>query len=259
MHTAEFLVLLEGIVRSAVAGNYPIDWNEDFITRSLLKALRSDLGHVHLSDQPEGLEIRWRAWKQVGRAEHTFGDVAVLVRLRARGLRRPLDGVGFLEAKRRYPSGTFDELRPGQMTRIAALAPHAGLLLYDFSPVSLSPILPGPLPVWWASWQRRSLPVPLRQTYAITVPIQVAMATGIRDAGLYRFGLPFSQQMVGRYFCGLDLEFSEKALATARGQTPELGAPRYLVVAAVGRGVAPEEVEVNTNVFTDLAAEEEAG
>jgi len=262
--TPQFISVLEGIIRGTIPANYPEDWDEDFLTRSLLKGLRSDLSHVQLLDQPGPLWIRWRAWKQVGKPEQTFGDIAILVSIRSRT--ESIEGVGYLEAKRRYAkSKKFDALDFKQCERIISIAPHALLLLYDYHAVPFNGFLvPGMLPPY-----ATLPPVPHRRvflaspslplsTYALVVPQHLAVALRSNDTNLYRFATPLSQQLVGRYLNAHDLEFSPEALAVARGRSRALGSPRYLLVVAVGRGVAPPEPDVNSNVFSDIGGSGEA-
>ncbi len=244
----DFLYTIEGIVRKNVRGNYPRDWDEDFITRSLLKSLRTVFGpqtRIHL-DAPfllppliipvlrpwsviDELVVGWDAYKMTGAKENKFGDVAILVTIRYPDGDK-IEGVAFLEAKKRYKnSSNFQAIDFQQLKRINARAPRASVLLYDFNAI---------YGYWW-------------RTYAVTAPMDLVIATQKKDTSLYKFSMPFSIRIL-RHLLGFCLEHADEPLRIAKGYQTEYGTPLYLLVVRVGMGVEPpsgDEVEFNRDRF----------
>jgi len=254
----QFVHRLEEIASETIKSSYPRYWNEDFISRSFLLALEKALPSVALAGPELRRRIHWSAWKQVGSAENKFGDIAVLVRIvDADGL--VLEGVGFLEAKRRYPgSEKYDQLASGQLTRIEEHAPHAMLLLYDYEEASaytkyqlytghrarLRDLIP---PV---TNDGESLGIAVVEethpfsgvfsTHMLVTPIGLIRSINLVQAGLYRYATPLSLQLAMRFLNGFDLEFSREALRTAKGWLDSIGSPRYLLTITVVPTPQPE-------------------
>ena len=242
----DFLLWIEKIVTERVYRNFPIDWDEDFVTRDLLRDLRR-IRKTALHFEMEQwyslpfcwpiwnrlaktiLNIEWSAYKQTGTPERLFGDIAVLVFTQYPDGDR-VEGVGFLEAKKRNPKNAkFDAIRVNQLRRIVKHAPRASMLLYDYEPVHYCHP--------WRPW--KCLP----QTFAAAVPMDLALVTKKRDASLYKFSKPFSAQLL-LYLLGFELERTQRALAIAKGHEDRFGAPRYLLVLRVGvnSDVPPEDL-----------------
>lgn len=255
LNRKEFILECEGLVNSQIRGNYPVDWDEDFLTRGLLKALRQELGrefmlssyfpsfvsrasyfsmHVHAH-----VHVRWNVYKMKGKEENKFGDVAILVKVRYYD-RDVIEGVAFMEAKRRYtPSGKFDAIDVNQLRRINQNAPRASVLLYDFAPI----VYPYKFSCLC--------------THAATVPMDLVLATGKKGVSLYKFSTPFSKRLL-RHLLGFDLERGHEALKIAKGYRQELGAPRNVGVFAVGVGVRPpalDEIDINPDRFEPIIEE----
>jgi hypothetical protein len=232
------LLKFEGLVQASVAGNYPEDWDENFITRDLLRAIRANANDIVILGEAS-TRVEWRAWKQVGSAETQFGDIAILVDIRqANGT--SLRGVGFLEAKRWYPHRAFATISWPQLETILSNAPSSRLLLYDF--VRTSAFASGVSPIYApAIWPVLGIhpPVQVRATYATAVSVSTALALRLTDRKLHGYALPFSHQVLLRYLNGFDLEFSAKALAVVTGADSSLGRSRYVLTVAVGHDVVP--------------------
>ncbi|ACY47079.1 hypothetical protein Rmar_0171 [Rhodothermus marinus DSM 4252] len=229
------------IIRKNIKESYPRDWDEDFITRSLLKSLRTELPqptsiHLHPYTKPDlrhhKVEVKWDAYKMTGGKENKFGDVAILVVTKYPD-GDTIKGVAFLEAKKRYKNSShFRAIDFEQLKRITDNAPRASLLLYDFNIINQ---------YWWP-------------TYIVTVPADLVIATHKKDISLYKFSKPFSAALLN-YLLGFDLEHTEKALSIAKGYQTEYGTPLYLMVIRVGIGTEPpsdNEVDFNRNYFVRL-------
>jgi hypothetical protein len=76
------------------------------------------------------------------------------------------------------------------------------------------------------------------------------------DTSLYKFGIPFSSQLVLRNLQGLDLDDEKQTLATARGYAKKMDVPetrigaRIVLAVTVHEGAGePTLPDINTNVF----------
>ena len=245
----EFLLELEMILQEHVKNNYPIDWDEDFITRSILKGIRNRLGSVVVKDLKERMRIEWLPYKLMGRPENKFGDIAILVNIRYQDGDQ-IEGVAFLEAKKRDINKTrFGAIRIGQLKRIIRNAPSSMVLLYDYDDITQ-----------FANFKPKSSVRGLFEwlelkpcTSSVVVPTSIVAHKKKKDTTLYKFSLPFSYQIVFRYFQGFDLEFRETPIKIAKGYASEKGLPTYLVVVSITYGRAePQVVDFNRNRFGEV-------
>ena len=243
---------LEGAVNSVIQkirGDGLSDWNEDYITRELLYEYRQRFRKIEIKSGKKVIQITSEAYKLSGRlkAEPRFGDIALIVRIRYSD--KIVEGVAFLEAKKKQEGGNnFDAIKRKQLETIYEHAPHALLLLYDYENI--------------ANDQDYKLQKPYgirssRSIHAVTLPINLALNFDIKNTTLYRFSSPLSYQVLGRYFRGLDLEFSKEAVKIAKGYMRDLGLPKFLVVISAvvssdGHGEAPSRIEYNTDIFGEL-------
>lgn len=252
MHVCDFLFSIENTIKEEVGYNFPRNWDEDFITRSLLKSLRKKFNtrtQIYL-DEPCSfcliampfplrhvwhITLEWDAYKMSGSDENKFGDIAILVVIKYPDGDK-VEGVAFLEAKRIYESShNFEAIDFKQLKRISKHAPKASVLLYDFNSIlyDFNPIcLCRP---YWRIWH----------TYAVTAPIDLVIATRKRDMSLYKFSIPFSVRLI-KHLLGFCLEHADEPIRIAKGYQEKYGTPLYLLVARVGIGVEPplsDEVE----------------
>jgi len=68
---------VEMILRNQVKDNFPTDWDEDFITRSILKEFREKLKSVRIHGLRNRMKIEWSTFKLQGIPERKFGDIFV--------------------------------------------------------------------------------------------------------------------------------------------------------------------------------------
>lgn len=107
----EFLDYVERCLEEYVRGSFPRNWDEDFITRNVLKALRN-LGHefslntVSFSSltwfrlsQSCKIQVEWDLYKLTGKTEKHFGDIAIYV-ISAFPNKIRMEGVAFAKAKK---------------------------------------------------------------------------------------------------------------------------------------------------------------
>lgn len=116
----------------AIAG-----WEENHITAQLLNAIGAT-GQLAWDEYPQ--RVVWSAHKLVGRAEMSFGDVALVVKVHlAPG--HVLDGVAFYEAKKQYFNRSYEQegysaLKAGQLSTLSEHTHASHVLLYDMLPNS---------------------------------------------------------------------------------------------------------------------------
>jgi hypothetical protein len=238
--TSSFRSEVEAIVNRTVKNNHPEDWDEDFITRELLREMRKQFGEVRLTGLREELRINWQTWKLAGDDEHRYGDVAMLVTIADR-TGDLLSGAAFLEAKKRSNRrDRFGALKLDQLDRIYESAPHAMVLLYDYKPISEFVLNRGlDSGLWAALLGGHAAPdAGVQLTHAVVVPMSHVRAIQRKDVSLYRYSVPLSYQLLHRYLQGLDLEFHDEAISIAKGQRRD-AAPKYLLHIYVGRDTDP--------------------
>jgi len=234
---------VERLVDDSVRQCYPRAWNEDHITYSWLDRLRREWSKV--PSVPEAaIAVRWDAYKMDGAMEEDNGDVAFLIDIRFEN-GNTLQGVGFLEAKRIYPSGRFDALKWAQLKGLSGNSNSHQLLLYDHDPLPTShshfdwTVFP-----WCVvcgneadveCWSMGS-----EKSAAIAVPSFHAIAFEEKGRQIESIGYRLSEQIVMRYFRGLDLNFDETLVAKVLAGAA--GGAKYLAVATVALGAATDAV-----------------
>jgi hypothetical protein len=226
---------IDQIIHREVAGCHPRYWSEDHITYSWLKKLISEWPRISLASHPT-TSVRWDAYKMDGNLEQENGDVAFLIDINFVNGNKLL-GVGFLEAKRIYDNGNFEALKWAQLRLLSSNSSSHQLLLYDHNPIStqysLETCLPGAyFPICIKSGLYCG--VPSKLSAAIVMPTLHAIAYKEKSRKLESIGYRLSEQIVLRYFRGLDLNFDtdlvKRVLAGAAG-----GA-KFLAVATIHIG-----------------------
>lgn len=279
----DLVARIEALLIQTIGSCYPHEWDEDFITLGILRTLRNDLKEITIRLGDGRAKVMWRPFKLAGKAERCFGDIALLVQIHDKDGQR-LEGAAFLEAKRRYPeSAAYDSIRHYQLDMICEHAPHAMALLYDFNQITefvryqTLPdhrlVLKNPIIVERTQdsikvahprqggfeIEEFTSPATVSSTLALTVPLTIVAAVGRKDVVLYRYGMPFSAQLVLRYLNGFDLEFSREALRTAKGWFHALPPPKFLLIVQIHRGGESDlenpssfEFDVNQERFEPL-------
>ena len=100
------------MINEVLLNCFPRNWDEDFITRSIISNLRDHFIHsVIETDKVYGhnTNINWDLYKNTNRhnAEYRYGDIGILVKLDF-GKNKSIEGVAFLEAKRIYHNFSDD-------------------------------------------------------------------------------------------------------------------------------------------------------
>jgi len=186
----KFMSLVERCVRDTVQDCYPRHWEENHITHTLLHKLtrKTQFTLIYRGAQ---LSVVWDAFFIKQNLQRDNGDILVYVRIRDVDEGRDLDGIGIIEAKRRYDQG-YDSIVAQQFQHILESHPYAQLLLYNFETANLG---------------RASE----RPSYAATMPMQVANDLKSRVAKLlHGHAATLAHQLGLRYFFGCDLEISDE-------------------------------------------------
>jgi len=251
---------LNRVTNDVVQGCIEHDWDENYITRSLLKVLRTEFKDIEIRSLNYPIHIlHGGAYKLTGTQERDFGDIAIIFLFRLIS-GKEFYGCAFLEAKKRdMNSPKFPAVKTKQLQRILSSAGTARLLLYDtdLSVPSVPVGPPYPLPFSFhdylhggpefAIWEN------LPRSCIYTAPISLALQVGDFTTGLLRFSLPFSYQFMLRYIMGFDLEFSKKALSIATGKDPA-NKPDFIFIYKVMHGIdtLPEGIEINGQSYQTL-------
>jgi hypothetical protein len=246
MHYAEFAYRLETWLVSAIRSCYPSSWDENQITLSIADKFTGCAETVSLDGLDRPFKLVWDA-RTLQRPDDTLiGDIAVLVNLTT-WAGETLEGVGFLQAKRRDQSAnTFSSAKTRQLRKIVRKAPSARLLLYDYDNVSAC------MDNWVAaiadySYHRGLAP---SYTHCVSVPAATAFRRGCYTTELHKFGVPLAFQLVARYFRGFDLELAEELVEATKGNIDADVAARTLIMVGVSTGEGdPALPQVNGNRY----------
>ncbi len=233
-------------------------WDEDAISDSIIARIRRVLDGAQLEDnQSHVVAISTALYKARGKVENKYGDLALLLSFEFRD-GTVLEGAAFYEAKLRDWHGTkLPSARKDQFNRLNRHLWKGSLLIYDRDPVPV-PLqqlaVPGQAPAFdldgaYIGWRLRPEWI---STNAVSIPLNIVVATNRFDTSLYKFGHSFAFQVCLRNLLGLDLEHDPENLNAAKGQLTKYGVPKRLLVVAVRRGPGsgrPALPTVNENVL----------
>lgn len=233
----EWFSNIENLIANAISGCHPRGWDENHISFSWLSAITSSLHNTKVTDIPMPFVVNWDAYKASGTLERDHGDIAILVRL-AFTQSNSVSGVGFLEAKRIYPSGEYTALDWPQLKYQSPLTTNHRLLLYDNQHISsaVDNLLA-------QGFCRQCFPESFTRMLAATIPSQHAIALNRRDRELHNLCLPLSYQICCRYLRGFDLDYTPSLVqAVENGAIPSV---KYLLIASIAIGSEPPSISGN--------------
>lgn len=236
MNILKFSQILEQHIQDEIDSSYPINWDEDYITRRLVVAMgKLEYSQVEVRNTFNNVFIK--PFKLKGSNENKFGDLAIIMDIQFKD-GDSLKGVAYLEAKRMYNnSNEYTALDFVQLQRIYENAPNARLLLYNYQPMStLAPTgldtkldTVGILP---------KMPV----TYTSVTNLNTVLKLHLKNDRLHKISIPFSYQFAFRYLYGMDLEYDDNKLKMAQGYLSDtLGMPTYTVIVAIKPGKKGEK------------------
>lgn len=257
MSLIKFSQEVENRILQEIRDAYPANWDEDYITRRITVALAS-LNGTQVEYLTKFQNIFIAAFKQKGKAETNYGDLAIVVDITyADG--DNLVGVAFLEAKRRYEKTTeYKKLDFVQLQRIYDNAPSARLLLYNYKP--MSELAPTGLDGGNVSSGGSGLLPKLPSTYTSVMPANTAIHLKKKDDSIEKFSIPFSYQLAFRYLFGMELEFDKEKVDAALGNAKnEEDIPLYVIPITVKPGKKGDKLKevnyspaVNKEVFAEI-------
>jgi len=195
------------------------DWDENYITRSLLSNIRDYFSQVHLNEdekqgKPSVCQIQAYGNRKKNNYEPDFGDIGILVRLNL-GEGRILEGVALLEAKRIYTSDEgidnvktpeFSALKYEQLSKHVANTSNHRTVLYDFYSKGNT-----------------------REVYAKTLPSQHMFIAQKNDRSIYPLTEDFSYCLTHRYMKGLELNYDREVIDGFKGNLSDRASKRYLL------------------------------
>jgi hypothetical protein len=230
----EWLSRTETLIMSALMEIDDRDWDENDATKSWLKAIRKASRSVELTDVGRPYAMEWDAAKLKGSPEHRYGDIGILVRINyPNGIQT--EGIGFIEAKRIYPSGRYDQLETEQLQRMLKATAHHRLGIYEREPIPEAAFGLAGHGMRLFSPSGSSMMGKWDAVVAAVVPTAVALKMrGNRRSDLHPPCLPLSFQLYARYLGGYDLDFSSQIIDDAK--EGGLGAPEYMLYCDVAIG-----------------------
>lgn len=111
-----------------------VDWNEDYLTYEVIKAIRyilSEYSIPSIKSDANKAKFDLEAYKLTGNAEQTHGDIAVVITRLFPNSTHSISGVGFYEAKASLRYGEFPAFSVQQLRRLVTHTPKLSYLLYD--------------------------------------------------------------------------------------------------------------------------------
>ena len=255
-HMMEDLSNADKIIRRAIMSCHPRDWDEDFITRTWLRELRNNLPKLNF---PNGNRIRavWDAFKINGQLEQDNGDVAFIVKITFKN-NNELTGVGFLEAKRIYEnSHRYDALKWAQLKNMVNNSSSHHLLLYDYEEQE---ILSSSLHCDYGMCPYCHYFELHNKAIGVVVPTAQALAYEIKDRNLTKIGYRLSEQILHRYFNGLDLNFDQEivnsVLSGAKGGIAFLAIAHVILDEETETQLSPDNILISeSSVFSRISRE----
>lgn len=255
MSLLKFCQTLEERIQEEIEDAYPTNWDEDYITRRILVAIKS-FNYSQVEYLTTFNNIFVSAFKQKGATETKFGDIAFVFDITYKDGDN-IVGVAFLEAKRRYErTNQYSAIKFPQLKHIYNNAPSARLLLYNYN--YMSNLAPTGLDLSKSAASGILPKIP--STYSSVLPINTAIHLNDNTEKLEKFSIPFSYQFAFRYLFGMDLEFKKESVDLALGNAKNAAdLPLYTVAVTVKPGKKGEketleknEIKVNREVYAEV-------
>ncbi len=244
---------LEEVFFRIVKNAYPGLWESAGITRSLLMDMSAVVTDRQLKTPGNQVRLSMRPLMLSGEPESELCSTAMLFKINYHDGQSAL-GSAFLDAHvKDAGKNTFPSIKKDHLKRLHSIAHHSQILLYDYDnitgmafPATAESVL-GAYPSNWNGWAP--------YTTAAAVPANCGIALNCRDTGLYKTSIPWSYQLCFRNMFGLDLDYGDIAVDTARGVRFEKGRARYLVLVSVAHGGADldENFDIDRAAYTEMS------
>jgi hypothetical protein len=192
---------LEEIFSEICNSSYPREWDENHISFLLMKELRKMFEKRVISFQTWSKIVDWRSFKNRGKQETNYGDIALIVTVQFSS-GEVLQGVASLEAKRSFPSGNFDSVNIEQLNRILANLPYSHMLFYTHQSQDLHLKFPDA-----STWRSHFWVSPINTAREL-----LTQTTNGDNWKVLRTSFPFTSFLTSRIFWGLDLDFRKEIL-----------------------------------------------
>ncbi len=213
---------LETIFTDICNSSYPYEWDENHISFLLMKQLRELFSRKTIHFQDWSKIVDWRSFKNRGKQETNYGDIALLVNIQFSS-GETLKGVAHIEAKRDFNSGNFESVSLSQLDHILSRAPYSHLLLYTHTVQQLQQKFPDE-----STWKSHMWISP------IYTAGQLLKQTTIRDNWkVLRTSFPFTMFLTSRIFWGFDLDFREEVYRDIESGLTKIINPSFLGVVNV--------------------------
>jgi hypothetical protein len=213
------VIHLENMFANLCREAYPHEWDENFISFRLMQELRNLFGNRVIHFQDWSKIVDWQSFKNRGKQETNYGDIALLVNIQFTS-NEVLKGVVCLEAKRKFVSHSFESLDTAQIDRIQGNLPYAHLLLYSYDNHDLPLKFPD-----HSEWRSHFWVSPLNTAGQLLH--QVRRSDNLK---ILRTSFPFSMFLTSRIFWGHDLDFRGNIYNDIAAGNSRLIDPDYLGV-----------------------------
>ena len=195
------------------ARNQTNEWDEDAITRSLIKDI---IGSISVNSK-----LTFNVFKAKGKYETNFGDIAFIIRFNYKN-GNSFEGFGFIESKRDYPDKKyrFNELKKDQMIRFLKNTKSSFYCFYShkaFFPTVKTEYL---------YWHLENLQ--LQDIKHLDYPMLVNTIKPITF-----------QNQLNRFFNGYDLDYGDKPKNIAYGFDEEFLPKTVFVIDQFENGMTP--------------------
>jgi hypothetical protein len=236
---------LESLIYLNVKENFPANWNQRNITRSLFSDLKKLFQGKTIYTPGDTIKTAWNLYERKEVQEDMFGEIAIVVNVSYHDGQSARGVVFYDTAEKDSGKNTFSNLHKNNYRRLLSVSPHSQLLLLDYDTItgmafpSTAESIIGNQPHSWNNW--------IPYTHAVTVPANLALSLDVKTTSLYKVSLPLSYQIGYRYLFGLDLDYSATAIETAAGIKTAKGNSRFLICVAVSHGGSEPDTGFDLN------------
>src|ERR1051325_4468239 len=211
---------IENVINQVCTNEYSnARWDENNISFRLVEGLEKTLNGREINYVHFRKKISFKAYKQSGKSETNYGDIALLVNIHFSSV-EILKGVAFLEAKRLFNSGYFESMDLNQLDRLKTNVPYAQVLQYYPNPTEF--LLKFPF-----EWDFKSC------MWVSPVNTSHELLKQLNDKDNHRIirtSFPLSQFFTGRILWGKDLDFREDLYNEVLNAVGTRVKPQYLCV-----------------------------